>query len=129
MGAYEIEITGSLDNVFNALERLPEITEKISHALKMVAPVREIPSSAPRAPGLPPPPVVSARTCCDAIMQLLSTDWGKSKPRTLREITEALTCSTLHYPISTIGKSLQRLVKRGKLRRWKEKEGYVYVAT
>lgn len=131
LGAYEIEISGTREEVFQTLENLPAIVDKVSRSFRGVAPptIANVPAevSVIQAAGPPYPPVSAPKGCCDAILQLLASNWGKERPRTLREIVEALKANALHYPLSTVGKSLQRLVERCRLRRWKEKEGYVYV--
>jgi uncharacterized membrane protein len=43
------------------------------------------------------------------------------------EIIEALKANGVHYPATTLSGVLMWLVKKGKVRRWKTDEGYVYI--
>ena len=65
-------------------------------------------------------------SCADIVEKLFSTGWG-GKPRSLREVIEALTVNGVYFPKSTVAVSLMRLVKRGALRRLKSEAGFLYV--
>jgi hypothetical protein len=67
-----------------------------------------------------------ATPCPDAIVQILSTDWGKRKPRTLGELLAAMKLNEIHYPEGTVKGRLTYLTKRGVLRRISHK-GYEYI--
>jgi hypothetical protein len=57
---------------------------------------------------------------------LLSSEWGK-KPRTLREITDALEVSALYYPVATLAGVLNYMTKSGDVRRMKSNNTFAYV--
>ena len=139
VGEGEIQLEGSRQAILEMLEKdLPKIVESFSRVTV------ERTGTYPPAPGTetaaePSPPTVSSRleeaepypsvrakSCADAITTLLSTAWGKRKPRTLSDIKEALEANALHYSGKVIGFTLTRLTRRQKLRRWKSEEGFVY---
>jgi len=136
VGEDEIQLEGSRKAILEMIENdLPRIVESISKILpaKPSAQVELQPSGVEAAPtvGTSPPdvesyPSVQAKTCSDAIVGLLSTSWGRRKPRTLSEIKEALEASALHYSTKVIGFTLTRLTRRQKIRRWKSQEGFIY---
>jgi len=136
LGNYEIEISGTREEVLKALEDLPTIVNKVSQAFGTIAPPVAVSVASqtpitegkrPAVAGAPYPLIQQAKSCSEAVFQLLYTDWGKEKPRTLGDVTTALEANALHYPIATVAKTLERLTRRNKLRRWKTEEGYVYV--
>jgi len=136
IGNHEVEISGTKDEVLKTLDELPNIVTKVSQAFGAMAPAvtvntvpraSELVAEQPISAGAPYPPIPQTNSCSDAVFQLLATDWGREKPRALNDITTALEANALHYPVATIAKTLERLVRRNKLRRWKTEEGYVYV--
>ncbi|MGI0013870.1 MAG: hypothetical protein ACREBU_10585, partial [Nitrososphaera sp.] len=70
--------------------------------------------------------VPGATSAAEAVIRLFGTDWGTSR-RFIREIKEALDANALFYPITSLSGVLAGLARQGKLRRWKESQGYVYV--
>jgi len=136
IGNHEIEISGTKDEVLKTLEELPNIVTKVSQAFGTTAPSVAVSTLSQAsepvaerlvATGVPYPPITQAKSCGDAVFQLLNSDWGREKPRALNDIATALKANALHYPVASIAKNLERLVRRNKLRRWKTEEGYVYV--
>ena len=71
-------------------------------------------------------PSISAKKLPESIHQLLENNWGKL-PRTANEIKEALEINALHYPITSIAATLNRLTKKGMLRRLKKDKVFSYV--
>jgi len=64
----------------------------------------------------------------EILTTLFSSEWGR-EPRNLREVIQALETYGLYYSKSTVAVSLNRLVKRGVLRRIRGKDGiYRYVS-
>lgn len=126
IGRYEIDIRGTREEVLKTLDELPDIVDKVSKAFRGAF----VPTSADGSRVTPPTesayPRISSRSSCDAILELMSSDWGK-RPKTLSDIARALEANALFFPTATIGKSLLRLVRRGKLRRWKTENGYSYI--
>ncbi len=138
----ELQLEGSRQVIMDMLEHdLPKIIESISQAIPpetgvqktLIQPTGETalqsafssPSASPNIDA-EPPPSVQAKSCSEAIFALLSTPWGRKKPRTLSEIKVALDANALHYSGKVIGFTLTRLTRRQKLRRWKAEEGFIY---
>ncbi|RLG92607.1 MAG: hypothetical protein DRO36_00935 [Candidatus Hecatellales archaeon] len=131
VGGYEVQFEGSRENVLRMLEEdLPKIVESLSKVKpETVQPSTEVVSS--EKPLLEAQmeesyPSIQAKSCAEAILALLSTPWGRKKPRSLSEIKAALEVNALHYSGKVIGFTLTRLTKRQKVRRWKTEAGYVY---
>ncbi|HDM24235.1 hypothetical protein DRO02_05195 [archaeon] len=70
-------------------------------------------------------PHVTASTCREAIIKLLSSEWGR-RPRTLREIMKAMEVNAIYYPEKTVTGILTKMVKKGLLRRREGARGYEY---
>ena len=132
IGNNEIEISGSPSNISKMLDDLPKIVDKVSTSFSTAKLVSSI-TSISKQKTKPPEerfPTISTQigiSCPEAITAILSTKWGRKKPRNLGEILEAMKVNAMHYPSSTLSGVLTWLVKRGKLRRWKTDEGYVYI--
>jgi hypothetical protein len=79
------------------------------------------PSPANSAGALEPtdelPTIERASGLNDAIIKVLSTSWGRTKPRTWNEIDEALKNNALHFSKGSLTGSLTYLVKATRLRR------------
>ena len=136
VGEHEVEICGERQEVLQTIEKLPELMKNVSEAFKnirvkasviSISAPRETEKAEKRGIPLPYPQISKAESCSKAILKLLESDWGRWRPRTLRELSEALEANAIHYPISTISGVLNRLVKKGYIRRWKTEEGYVYI--
>ncbi len=132
----EVEISGTQKEVLKAVEDLPKIVEKVSKAFApkgaKVAAVEKAPIAVKVTPPAASPSVMfpsikEAKSCSEAVLKLLETEWGAWKPRTMPEIVEALKANALHYPSTTLSGVLSWLVKKGKVRRWKTDAGYVYI--
>ena len=119
-GDFEVEISGSRDEVFKTVEMLPSLMANVSKAFeaaKASKPTYNVEDSAY--------PSVSGSNCSEAVLKLLESDWGK-EPRTLPELVDALKANALHYPSTTLSGVLTWLVKKGKVKRWKTDKGYAY---
>jgi len=116
VGEYEVEISGVKDEVMEFLGEFEEI-------LKALSPRRR--ESLTQNAGGGYPIITPSKTYSEAIIKLLSTSWGRT-PRTLREIREALEANAMHCPKTTLSGVLIWLVKKGRVKRYKTKRGYVY---
>ena len=135
-GNYEIELTGKKDEVMATINELPRIMETISRGFE-AARVEQTPISPARgeaekagivkqrepAPTIPRPAGPS-----DAIINLLSTEWGRT-PRIWQEINEALMTNAIYYSKGSITGTLTNLTKKNKLRRIRTEKGYGYILT
>jgi len=132
IGNNEVQLEGSRQDILEMLEKdLPQIVENISK-IKFEQPpsgteVSFTSQEKPAELGVEEQyPSIQAKSCSEAILALLSTPWGRKKPRSLSEIKSALEVNALHYSGKVVGFTLTRLTKKQKVRRWKTEEGYVY---
>jgi hypothetical protein len=68
-----------------------------------------------------------AKTSCAGRIELLVSADFFSKPRTAKDISDALNERATPYPANHIGAAAQQLTKRGTLRRMKGASGWAYV--
>jgi hypothetical protein len=118
---------------------LDEVIEKAESLLLRMSEVTPVPARGHEAPKVPVgheptaldemPQIVIEKgdSLGDILLKLFTTPWG-STPRRLGEILETLRSYGAIYPKSSVAVSLLRMVHAGKLRRFKEDGGYVYVS-
>lgn len=124
IGQVEVEIGGDREEVISTLDELGGIVGKVQDAFKLEGGTNL--SLKPRAVMEDFPKIPVTNQCSEAVISLLSTDWGKT-PRTLSEIREAMEANAIFFPKTTLSGVLVWLVKKNKIRRWKDKRrGYVY---
>lgn len=126
-GDNEIEVSGSKEDVVEALNNVSNIMEKLTHAFNS-PPLQ--PTAEPgitREASIPSISVEPDTPCPEAILKILSTEWGQERPRKLRELLEALKVNAVHYPVGTVKGRLTDLTKKGVLRRVKEGREYGYI--
>lgn len=135
LGQCEVEISGNRDDVLKTLDDLPNlvamICEAFAEAGSRVDVSSKISASSESVSSMPMsaayPSIQSTGNCSDAILRLLSTDWGRLTPRSLPELIEAMKANAVHFPATTLSGVLNWLVRKGKVKRWKTDKGYVYV--
>ena len=128
----EVELSGSREDVMTALEDLSTIVNKVSDAFSKATTVTThahlMPEARPESEeAFPTVTIPPDAPCPEVITSLLSTEWGRSKPRTLSDLLEAMKVNAIHYPIGTVKGRLTDLTKRGALRRIRTNEGYRYI--
>ncbi|MEM2127875.1 MAG: hypothetical protein QW638_03125 [Candidatus Bathyarchaeia archaeon] len=124
IGQVEVEIGGDRAEVISTLDELGGIVEKVQDAFKLEGEANL--NLKPGAAAEDFPKIPTTNQCSEAVISLLSTDWGKT-PRTLSEIREAMEANAIFFPKTTLSGVLVWLVKKNKIRRWKDKRrGYVY---
>ena len=133
IGDTEIQFEGPRNDMLDMIEKdLPKIVESLNKIPKIdlsaVTPRETIQTVIkPALQGEKESyPSIQAKSCADAIITLLSTEWGKMKPRSISEIRSAFEVNALHYSEKVIGFTLTRLTKKQKLRRWKTESGFIY---
>ena len=132
MGDVEVELSGDKTEVIDTLNNIDEIVSKINKAFngeKQKRTVKQVKTSALKEDVSPRdfPKIGRTTQCGEAVQALLSSDWGKT-PRTIGEIREAMEANAIFFPKTTLSGVLVWLVKKGQLRRWKDKKrGYLYV--
>jgi len=128
IGEMEVELGGAKEEVISTLDELDDIVEKVSEAFKMEnrATARKSEAKA-RSQPIMFPRIPRTSQCGEAVVALLSTEWGRT-PRTIAELREAMEANAIFFPKTTLSGVLVWLVKKGKIRRWKDKKrGYLYV--
>jgi len=129
-GEHEVEICGSREDVLATFEQLPKLIADVSKAFEPVSlKISTTKVSTGREKGILMqfPTIKGSKKCSEAVLELLKSDWGRWRPRTLSELLEAMKANALHYSSSTLSGVLNWMVRRGKVRRWKTDEGYVYI--
>jgi len=129
IGEIELELTGEKSEVYSTLDDLEEIVRKVTLAFNVEPRPRSVRIEAPKqgAESLKYPKISRTNQCGEAIIALLSSDWGKT-PRAIAELREAMEANAIFFPKTTLSGVLVWLVKKGQLRRWKDKKrGYLYV--
>ncbi|HEY4674465.1 MAG TPA: hypothetical protein VIH48_00250 [Candidatus Bathyarchaeia archaeon] len=133
MGEYEVEISGSREEVLKTIEELPSLMGSVCKAFEIVKPKTVATLTVRKEPvkeesvAQQYPKIVRTENSDEAVVRILETDWGKWRPRTVDELKEALKASGLDYSGSKFTAVLARLVKEGKVRRWNTDSGYVYI--
>ena len=130
IGANEVEVSGTQEEVMKTLGNISELVSKVTLAFgktPVPPPTQEGEDTPQMSEEFPSVAIDPATSCPDAITQLLSTDWGKRKPRTLGEILAAMKVNAIHYPEGTVKGRLTDLTKRGVLRRISSGRGYEYI--
>jgi len=134
MGEYEVEVTGAHEQVLETLKALPSLISDIDKAFEKVKPkkvatltVKTGAPSAEKPPSQQLPQISYTAKLDEALLKILETDWGKWRPRTIDELSEALKANELEHSVRTLTAVLIELVKKEKIRRWSTDTGYVYI--
>ena len=126
----EVELGGDKDEVLSTLDELSSIVGKVTNAFQIENLVTlGVPEQAEveAASMLDYPKISRTSKCGDAVVALLTEEWG-SNPRTISELREAMEANAIFFPKTTLSGVLVWLVKKGRVRRWKDKKkGYLYV--
>jgi len=135
IGDCEIELSGKKDEVMATLNEMPRIVETVSKSFEITEEETRISSVkkyAERSGTVEPtealPTIPRPSGPSDAIMNLLSTEWGRT-PRIWQEINEALVTNAIYYSKGSITGTLTNLTKKNKLRRIRTEKGYGYILT
>jgi hypothetical protein len=128
IGEMEVELGGDKAEVLSTLDELPNIVEKVSASFQGEStghrsrPKKQVENGEPEDL----PQIFRTTQCSEAVTSLLTTPWGK-KPRTISELREAMEANAVFFPKTTLSGVLVWLVKKGSIRRWKDKKkGYLY---
>jgi hypothetical protein len=124
----EVEIGGSQKEVMKTFKDLDKIVEKISSAFKQELSTFTVIKNDKESISEDEYPKIQGTTqCSKSVISLLSEEWGE-KPRAIGELREAMESNAIFFPKTTLSGVLVWLVKKGTLRRWKDKKrGYLYV--
>jgi len=132
-GKYEVEIRGEREEVLKTIKELSTLMADIHKAFETPKPkttatltVKTV-AKKEETSTQKYPKIVTTEDCNEAILNILATDWGKWRPRTIRELKEALKANKMQYPGRTLAGVLLGLTNKGKIRRWKTDTGCVYI--
>jgi len=132
MGDAEVELSGDKNEVLDTLKNIDKIVTRLNKAFngeKQKRAGKQVKAPVAREDVSPHdfPKIVRTTQCGEAVQALLASDWGKT-PRKIGEIREAMEANAIFFPKTTLSGVLVWLVKKGQLRRWKDKKrGYLYV--
>ena len=129
IGDMEVELGGKREEVLETLEDLDLIVDRVSNAFnaellsgKHAQKKEEKESKVKKFPT-----IERTSQCSEAVESLLATEWGNT-PRAIGELREAMEANAIFFPKTTLSGVLVWMVKKGTLRRWKDKKrGYLYV--
>jgi predicted transcriptional regulator len=134
IGDYEVEITGACDDVLNTIRDLPNLVCNIDKAFEKLKPrkvatltVKTESTEAQKRSSQQYPQIPPAEELDKGIVKLLETSWGKWRPRTIEELSEALKSNGMQHSTRTLASVLTELVKKEKIRRWNTNAGNVYI--
>jgi hypothetical protein len=128
IGDREVELSGDREEVISVLQNLEDIVGKVNDAFigESISPEIDI-KWQENSDVKKYPQIKRVDQCSDAVEALLSTEWGEN-PRTIGELREAMEANAIFFPKTTLSGVLVWMVKKGRLRRWKNsKRGYIYV--
>jgi hypothetical protein len=128
IGEIEVELSGNKSKVLSTLYELPSIVDKVSASFQVETTGHRPRQKNPAEGGTPEslPQIPRTTQCSEAVAALLANPWGKT-PRTISELREAMEANAVFFPKTTLSGVLVWLVKKGTVRRWKDKKrGYLY---
>ena len=126
IGDNEIEVGGTREEVMASFDDLQRLVDLVSKAFAIG--VVDVPAQGSIEHKVPSgfPVILQTSKCSEAVLNLLGTEWGKT-PKTLAELKQGMEANAIHFPSSTISGTLNWLVKKARLRRWKgENKKYRY---
>jgi len=129
IGDMEVELGGDKAEVLATLDELPKIVGKVTNAFEVetMSSPEVLAGGENEGSALAIPKISRTSKCGDAVVALLTTEWGNN-PRTISELREAMEANAIFFPKTTLSGVLVWLVKKGRIRRWKDKKkGYLYV--
>ncbi len=123
VGKLELELGGDKEEVLSVFDKIENIVEKVSEVFEIEDYSDFVVTSSNEKKF---PSIGKVSQCSSAIEAILNTEWGKI-PRSISELMEAMESNEINYPKTTVSGVLYWMVQKNRLRRWKEKRGYLYV--
>ncbi len=133
MGEYEVELSGTREEVLKTVEELPNLLASVHKAFEGVKRKTVTTLTVKTEPTKQEvhtqkfPKISATENGEDAVISILRTDWGKWRPRTIDELKEALQANGVSFPGRVLAGALNGLVRKGRIRRWSTDSGFVYI--
>jgi hypothetical protein len=139
IGEYEIEISGTRQEVMKTVENLPELIANVHKAFECAKPKTVATITVKTAdetktaktleapPSQTYPKIAATENADQAILRILESDWGKWRPRTVEELKQAMQTNELKFTERVLVSALDTLSKKGLVRRWNTNTGSVYI--
>lgn len=133
MGEYEVEVSGTKEEVLKTIEDLPSLAVNVQKAFEELKPKTIAKITVKTEPAKEEstlqkfPKITRTEKCDEAVLRILESDWGKWRPRTINELRDALVANGLNFSGRILSGALFGLVRKGIVRRWKTDAGYVYI--
>lgn len=132
IGEYEVEVSGTRQEVLETIEDLPSLIVNVQKAFEGLRPKTvaklTVKTEAKEEPIIQKfPKITRTEKCDEAVLKVLESDWGKWRPRTIDELRNALEANGLSFSGKVLSGALFGLVRKGVVRRWKTDAGYVYI--
>jgi hypothetical protein len=139
IGEYEVELSGTHQDVTKTLQTLPDLITNVSKAFDAVRPKTvatiTLKTSEQTTSNTKPsetatqnyPRIGAAQNTQETVLKLLESEWGKWRPRTVEELQEALQANDQKTDDQTLSVTLDELASKGLIRRWNTNTGYVYI--
>jgi hypothetical protein len=136
-GEQEIEIRGERSEVMKTIQELPDLMKSVQKAFDIAKPksvatltVRTQTAKEEAATQRQKqnyPQINSTQDCSEAILEILRSEWGKWRPRTMDELKETLQSNGINCQGKGLAKVLIDLVQKGAVRRWNTDAGFVFI--
>lgn len=137
LGAQEIEINGERSEVMKTIQELPDLMKNVQKAFEIAKPktvatltVRTQKSKEATVAQKQKqnyPQINPTQDCQGAILEILRSEWGKWRPRTMDELKETLKTNRISCEGRSLAKALADLVQKGAVRRWNTDAGFVFI--
>ncbi len=138
IGEYEVELSGAHAEVMKTVDNLPDLIASINKAFETVKPKtvatitvktaqQKQANKTSEAPTQDYPRIAATEDAEEAVLRTLETEWGKWRPRTVGELKETLEANNLTLDSRVLESALEKLAKKGKVRRWNTNTGFVYI--
>jgi len=140
LGDREVELRGTHEEVTKTIENLPSLVANVNKAFEITKPktvatitvkTEQPPEKAAKAKAEASkqiyPKISATKSCGEAVLKFLETEWGKWRPRTMEELKEATKSNKLKYPGRMLSATLDGLAEKGQVRRWNTNTGFVYI--
>jgi hypothetical protein len=135
LGEQEVELNGTRSEVMKTIQELPSLMNNIQKAFEIAKPktiatltvktqdVKEETSAQKQKY----PQINPSENLAGAILDILKSEWGKWRPRTIDELKETLKANGVNSESRILAKVLSDLAQKGVVRRWNTDSGFVFI--